>query len=71
MTTKAVTVSILVATTAALVGWDIHVATNAVTGDTISEVWLGWTAHSRALLFAFGVVAGHLCWPQYIEKPGG
>ena len=64
--TKKITLALVAAATLALVGWDIVVAFNDVPGDTISESFLG--ANSRGLIFALGVICGHLAWPQYIRR---
>jgi hypothetical protein len=58
---------ILFAVTIALIAWDVHVATNAVRGDTISELILFWAHQHPTLPFAFGILMGHLFWPQ-IER---
>ena len=64
--TRKITISILVAVTALLIGWDIWAYVEPTRGDTISEVFLYFSQHP-VLPFAFGVLAGHLCWPQYIK----
>ena len=61
-----VTVWIIVATAALLIGWDIFVAVTPQGGDTISEVLLTFARRHPALPFAFGVLMGHLFWPQQI-----
>lgn len=64
--TKKITLWLLAVVTVLLVAWDVHVATNSVKGDTISEAFLN--ANSRGLIFALGVICGHLAWPQYIKR---
>jgi hypothetical protein len=64
-----VTISILVAVALILIAWDVYVAVNAEEGDTISEVLLFVSRHP-VLPFVFGVLAGHLFWPQYRETTG-
>jgi hypothetical protein len=64
---KKVTISILIACALLLIGWDIYVAVNKDDGDTISEVLL-WVGKHPVIPFAFGVVMGHLFWPQYKDK---
>jgi hypothetical protein len=54
----------IVAATAALIGWDIVVATNNETGDTISEVLLDASRKRPIIAAALGIVIGHLFWPQ-------
>lgn len=67
--TKRITIAVLIIVTILLIVWDVYVATNSVRGDTISEVFL-WASSHPVLPFAFGVLAGHLCWPQYLKKGG-
>lgn len=62
------TIGILVFVTAALIGWDIYVATQAGSA-TISAVVLGWAMAHPVVPFAFGVLMGHLFWPQYRSAP--
>ena len=65
---KKVTITILLVTAAILIGWDIYVAANKDSGDTISEIML-WVSSRPVIPFAFGVVMGHLFWPQYKDEP--
>lgn len=67
-TTKKITLSLLALTVLLLVSWDVYVAFNWQKGDTISEVWMWLEGHSIALPFAFGIICGHLCWPQYKKE---
>jgi hypothetical protein len=67
---KWITIGILVVVTALLIGWDIWVAVNNEEGDTISEILL-WVGEHPVLPFAFGVLMGHLFWPQRKEKKEG
>ena len=62
-TTARITRALLLAGLAAWIGWDIYVAFNSVTGDTISELTLGWSYTYSVIPYAAGVVAGHLWWP--------
>jgi hypothetical protein len=64
---KKVTISILIAVALLLIGWDIYVAANKDSGDTISEILL-WTSQRPILPFAMGVLMGHLFWPQNRSK---
>lgn len=50
--------------TAGLIGWDIYVAVNGIKGDTISEILQSWDQDYPMIRFAWGVLAGHLFWPQ-------
>lgn len=45
--------------------WDIFLATNAVKGDTISEVVLFYAKRSLFLPTTLGVLLGHFFWPIY------
>jgi hypothetical protein len=65
---KKVTISILITVAVLLIGWDIYVAISPPSGDTISEVILGFSRKHPVVGFAFGVLMGHLLWPQRIEK---
>jgi hypothetical protein len=67
VTNRAVTISLLVAVVAALVGWDIYVAV-VETPATISVVVLGWAGEHPVLPFALGVIMGHLLWPQVVRR---
>lgn len=67
--TRRATIAILIAVTLGLIAWDVFVWAEPLRGDTISEVFLYFSAHP-VLPFAFGVLAGHLCWPQYKQSIG-
>ena len=58
------TIAILVAFVAVLIAWDVYVALTPEDGDTISEVTLSFAQLHPVLPFVFGVVMGHLFWPQ-------
>ena len=64
MWAKRVTVGLLIAVTAGLIGWDIYVAANEPRGDTISEIILATSRIYSSLPVALGVVVGHLLWPS-------
>jgi uncharacterized membrane protein len=64
---RKVTISILIAVALLLIGWDIYVAVNKDEGDTISEILL-WVSKHPIMPFAFGVLMGHLFWPQKIKE---
>jgi hypothetical protein len=68
-TTKIITVTLMFACALALIVWDVVVATNKVSGDTISETTLGFAQRypiaGMGIAFAFGIIVGHLVWPQY------
>ena len=64
MTTKTVTVLLLLVAVVILGGWDVVVAANARPGDTISEIVLEASLRRPIIPFVVGVVCGHLFWPQ-------
>jgi hypothetical protein len=68
---KKVTVGLIIAATAGLIGWDIVVAANKEKGDTISEVLLKSARKVPAVAFAWGVLSGHLFWPQDLSERNG
>ena len=61
---KKITIVLLLLCAAGLIGWDIYAAANAVNGDTISEVLLASGKAHPIIPFAFGIIFGHLFWPQ-------
>lgn len=65
MTPRKVTVGIVLGVVVLLIAWDLVVATNAVDGDTISEVVAGWSWRWSTVPYGVGVVAGHLFWPRF------
>jgi len=46
-----------------LIGWDIYLATNSQTGDTISEVVQFWSMRHPIFAYAYGILGGHFFWP--------
>jgi hypothetical protein len=62
--TRWVTIGSLAATLVFLIGWDIYVATNAIHGDTISELVLSFSRRVLILPTAVGIIAGHMLWPS-------
>lgn len=68
MKTRKVTISILLTITALLIGWDIYVALTPESGDTISEVVLGYAKQYTVVPFAFGVLCGHFFWAQKVKE---
>lgn len=68
MKTRAITISILIAVTLGLVGWDIYVALTPQKDDTISEVILDYAGEHPVVPFGLGVVMGHLLWPQRAKR---
>lgn len=68
MNTKLITATIVIATILGLIGWDIFVAANTVSGDTISEITLAFAYKHPFVAFALGVLCGHLTWPRRINS---
>lgn len=69
MNTKVITIVVMVAGLVGLVGWDLVVNFNKVTGDTISEILAKTFREAPVLAVALGVVAGHLCSEWAGAKP--
>lgn len=62
-THRAITIGILILTAVLLIVWDIYVYLAAGSDATISRVLL-WAGEHPVLPFSFGVLFGHLFWPQ-------
>lgn len=62
--TKKTTIGVIVGAVLGLVGWDVVVATNKKPGDTISEVLLKASKNTPLIGVAWGILTGHLFWPQ-------
>lgn len=66
---KVVTLVVMFGSAAALIVWDVVVATNTEKGDTISELTLGFARRYPialgGVMLALGIILGHLLWPQY------
>jgi hypothetical protein len=61
------------AVTAALVGFDIWLASNGVPKDTYSQVIHRWALLTPLIPYAWGVLAGHFFWSRSIpivSEPG-
>lgn len=61
---KKVTLFVMSAASLGLVAWDIVAASNKARGDTISEILLENSKKVPILAVAWGVLTGHLFWPQ-------
>lgn len=61
--TKFTTFWILVVVAAGLIGWDIYAAYSP-TQPTISALTLAFAMKHPIVPFVFGVLGGHLFWPQ-------
>lgn len=63
--TRHQTAWVIGAIAAVLIGWDLYAAYGTPgAGDTISEVTLAAVQRRPVIAFLFGVVCGHLFWPQ-------
>lgn len=58
---------VLIAVSSFLIIADIYWATDGVEGDTISEVILKYARKYTVIPFLFGVLMGHLLWPQFVS----
>ena len=64
MDIRTVTKIVLAVVVAALVVWDIVVATTPPPADTISEVVLAFARNHPVVPLIVGILCGHLFWPQ-------
>jgi hypothetical protein len=64
MTAKKITLLLILAAIVILGGWDIYVASNEASGDTISEIILAASLQRPVIPFVAGTICGHLFWPQ-------
>jgi hypothetical protein len=64
MTPRKITILLVLASIVILGGWDIVVAANSQSGDTISEIVLEASLRRPIIPFLAGVVSGHLWWSQ-------
>lgn len=67
--TKAETIVAIAVAAALLIIWDFKVASNAVAGDTISELMLEYARGHAWLPLAWGILTGHLFLPLYGPRP--
>lgn len=58
----------LIIVSACLIAADIYWATDSTPGNTISEVILLYAKRYTVIPFLFGVMFGHLLWPQFLKK---
>lgn len=63
------TKTIMAASIALLIGWDVVVANNPWRADTVSEITLWANLRSYTLVAALGYVSGHLTWPAKNKRP--
>jgi hypothetical protein len=70
--TRIITLIVMAVCFVALIGWDIYAAANSAEGDTISELTAGFVQEYMgvgiAIVWAIGLLCGHLFWPQFREK---
>jgi len=64
MRAQQITVILILFAIVILGGWDLYVASNEATGDTISEIVLSASLRRPIIPFVAGIVCGHLFWPQ-------
>lgn len=64
MTTRTVTIALILVTVACWLAWDVFAAIGAQQGATISEVVYGAARGHPAIPFGVGFICGHLFWPQ-------
>lgn len=70
--TRKVTITILIAMTLALIGYDSWVQlAHPSQGATVSEIVFYFAQRHPVLPFLIGVVAGHLLWGSRPEKADG
>lgn len=65
---KKMTLGVMAISAAALIGWDIVVAANEQEGDTISEILLKSSRRVPVVAVAWGILTGHLFWPQGVKR---
>lgn len=64
MNYKKVTIWVIVLSVLGISAYDILPAVNKAKGDTISETLLGSAKRSPIIAVAWGILTGHLFWPQ-------
>lgn len=65
--TKFTTFWILIIIALGLIGWDIYAA-YSTTQPTISALTLAFAKKYVVVPYVFGVISGHLFWPQEVEN---
>jgi hypothetical protein len=68
MTPKQLTVTVIVATTAIIIGYDVWAVLAGGVESTISAVIFNASMRFPLIPFAFGVLAGHFWFPVYEKK---
>ena len=72
MSAHTITIVAIAVATAGLSAWDIVPATNAVSGDTISETIRAWSRSWLVLPYIWGLLGGHFfLGTTAIEHPAG
>jgi hypothetical protein len=64
---KKITLGVMGAAAAGLIGWDIVAAANKHEGDTISEILLRSSQRVPVIAAVWGILTGHLFWPQRVR----
>lgn len=64
---KKITLLTMAAAAAGLIGWDIVAAANREKGDTISEILLKSARRVPIVSCVWGILTGHLFWPQRVN----
>lgn len=59
---------VIAAVAIGLAVFDYYAFKNPATGDTLSEVLLVWSMKHPAVPYLFGVISGHLFWPQRVVE---
>lgn len=68
--TRIITIIALLAIIGGLAFYDVYLASNKTTGDTISEITAHYAKRSLFLPIALGVLIGHFLWPSTLLVSG-
>jgi hypothetical protein len=68
LTTRQITIAMILATAFILIVWDIWAYVTVGGEATISAVILDNSKKYPMLPFSFGVLIGHLMWPQKVKE---
>jgi len=49
----------------AVAAWDIWAVASGRPDDTVSHTFLDWSTSYPIFAFVFGIVCGHVFWPQF------
>jgi len=64
ISTKTITIIVVLVAIAVVIAWDIFAVSNPIPGDTVSEMTFNAAKANPIIPFALGVVCGHLFWGQ-------